>query len=124
MNRTFLGMLGVVACSFLLAIPLQAANPVPAKTPHNAIAASRENTWPAEALSGTIMTVDPAQRLVIIQTADGVPFDMVVTRSTRIEAGARELTLDQLKSDTNRNVSVRFVPERSGDIARTIQING
>ena len=119
MGRRLFGVLGVAACSLLVAVPLLAANPAKSNSSEKAMQA-----WPAETLAGTIMTVDPSQNLVIVKGPDGVPFDMVVSRATRIESGSQHLTLDQLKADTNRNVSVRFVPERSGDVARSIQVTG
>jgi hypothetical protein len=61
---------------------------------------------------------------VVIQTAGGVPFDMVITGNTRIEKGNQTLTMQDLKQDMNQNVSVRFVPESRGDVARSIQLNG
>ena len=68
--------------------------------------------------------VDPAQNLLVVKGPDGVPFDMVVRHSTRIESGGQRLMLNQLSTDQGRNVSVRFIPERSGDVARTIRIGG
>ena len=32
------------------------------------------------------------------------------------------MTLADLQADTSRNVSVRFVPQRRGDVARSIQV--
>ncbi len=90
-------------------------------------AAANEKTrtvWPAENLSGTIMMVDPTLNLVVVQGADKVPFDMHVDRSTRIRMGDKTLTLQDLTQDKNHSVSVRFVPTASGDIARTVQIEG
>ena len=79
--------------------------------------------WPAETLTGQIVAVDPAMDLVIVK-ADGVPFDLDVRASTRIESGNQKLTLKDLSSDLKKNVSVHFVPERSGDVARSIQLMG
>ena len=78
--------------------------------------------WPAETMTGTIITVDPNQKLVVVRGADQVPFDIRVTRSTRILAGDRTLTLPDLSADKNHSVSVTFVPTGSGDIARAIHI--
>jgi hypothetical protein len=103
-----------VACVLLLAIPVIAADRT----------AAARSVWPAETLSGTITIVDPAIKTVVIQTAGGVPFDMVVTRDTRIESGDRAIKLQDLQQDMNKGVSVRFVPERRGDVARVIRLNG
>jgi hypothetical protein len=126
MRRKFFELLGLAACSLLVAIPITAANKTPTKAAKSVlpIRQSAQSAWPPETLNGRIMMVDPSQRLVIIQTADGVPFDMVIRRSTHIKSGTRSLTLNQLQSDNNKSVSVRFVPERSGDVARSIQILG
>jgi hypothetical protein len=107
-------LLSFGACALLVGIPLMAAN----KT------AALRSVWPPETLSGTITMVDPAIKTVVIQTSDGIPFDMVVTGNTRIESGDRAITLQDLRQDMNKGVSVRFVPERRGDVARTIRLNG
>ncbi|HEY7392306.1 MAG TPA: hypothetical protein VH640_27555 [Bryobacteraceae bacterium] len=117
--------LGIAACSLLLAVPMLAAA-MPAKNstaPSHTVQAVR-SVWPPETLTGTILQVVPAERLVIVAGPAGVPFDMVVNRSTRIEAGNQRLTLDQVRSKLTDRVNVRFVPEGSGDIAQTIQIMG
>ena len=68
--------------------------------------------------------VDPAQHLVVVQDSSGIPFDMVVTGSTQIRSGNQKLTFGDLTSDINKNVSLHFIPERRGDVARSIQLNG
>ena len=121
--RVITTLLAGAACALLLAVSLPAAG-TPAAT-HNQKAPTAERTeWPAETLSGTIMMVNPIDHLVVVKTAGGVPFDMVVTPHTKIESGAQSVTLQDLSSDINKSVSVRFRPEGRGDVARTIQING
>ena len=113
------------ACALLLAIPLIAADKPATKTNKKTTAtAVRRTAWKPETLSGKIMKVDPDQKLVVVQTNDGVPFDMRVTARTRIKSGDREVGLKDLTQDTNKTVSVKFTPERRGDIARSIQLNG
>jgi len=114
--KTKLSFLAGMASSLLLAIPLAAAN-----GPANS---ATRNAWPAETLSGKITMVDPAQNLVVVQTPDGVPFDMVLTPRTLIDSGNQRVTMKDLSGDINQNVSVRFVPERRGDVARSIEIGG
>ncbi len=114
MKKRMLTAFVAVAWTALLTIPAIAADQKAASIP-----------WPAESISGTIVTVDPAKRLVIVKDASGVPFDMVASRSTRIMSGNRQLKLGDLTAaGANRKASVRFLPERGGDVARTIQING
>lgn len=122
MRKRFFEGLGLAVCSLLLTLPMAAADNAHTKTATRKT--QSRSAWPPETLSGTIVTVDPAQKLVIVKGSDGVPFDMVLNSSTLIESGKHKLKLDQLRSSTDKSVSVRFVPERSGDIARSIQIMG
>jgi hypothetical protein len=124
MKTGMLITLVAVAWMALLTVPADAADQKSAAQTQKTSAKIASSAWPAESLSGTIVTVDPAKRLVIVKDASGVPFDMVVNRSTRIMSGNRELKLGDLTSDANRKASVKFVPERGGDVARSIQITG
>ena len=101
-------LLAISACALMSAIPLAAA--------------SMRSAWPAESLSGKITNVDPGRNMVVIQTADGIPFDMYVTNKTRIQSGEQSIALKDLAGDMNQSVSVKFVPERRGDVAESIRI--
>ena len=81
-----------------------------------------ESEWPAENLTGSLLEVKPGIDLVIVKGPDGVPFDLRVTPSTRIEMNHQRVKLDQLQSEGNHGVSVRFIPERKGDVAESIEI--
>jgi len=101
------------ASLFALALPALAANK-----------SKPAAAWAPQTLSGKIMMVDPAARLVVVQDSSGTPFDLMVTPRTRIEQGSRQLTLKDLAGDTNQGASVRFIPERKGDVARSIDMQG
>lgn len=120
--------LGTAGCALLFAISMAAAkNPAPAAhkaAAHKTAAKATLHRWRAETLSGEIAMVDPANRLLVVNSADGVPFDMIVTRSTRIESGSQTLKLSDLSSKTKQGASVHFVPERRGDVAQSIQVTG
>jgi hypothetical protein len=75
---------------------------------------------PAETLSGRISMVDEAKKLLIVTDANGTPFDFVVTPSTRILSQKETLALQKLSSGDM--VSIRFLPERKGDIAEKIVV--
>jgi len=126
MSDRFLKWFGRMGCAALLAVPLIASpKPMPAAEHGGARSTSTErNAWPAEMLTGKIMMVDPAQHLLVVQDASGVPFDMVVTHTTRIRSGDQRLNLGDLTSDVNKNVTLRFTPERRGDVADSIHVGG
>jgi hypothetical protein len=113
-------------CALLLAIPLTAANkPVAAKMKKSGTTTvAMRSAWPPETLSGKIAMVDPNRKLAVVETPDGVTYDMVVTAKTRIKSGAQAVALKDLTLDLNKTVSVKFTPERRGDVARSIQITG
>ncbi|MBZ5619168.1 MAG: hypothetical protein LAQ69_10675 [Acidobacteriia bacterium] len=120
-----LSMLAATVCTLLVAIPLTAANGPAAKTNKKmTTTAAMRSAWPPETISGKITLVNPDQKLVVVEPPSGVPFDMVVTAKTLIKSGDQVVTLNDLTQDVNKTVSVRFTPERRGDVAKSIQIGG
>jgi hypothetical protein len=125
MTKVNPSILAVAACALCSAIPLAAANgPAASKSKNTATAKVKRGAWPPETLSAKIAMVDPDRKRVILETPDQVTYDMVVTSKTRIKSGGQVLTLKDLSWDKNKAVSVSFVPERRGDVARSIQITG
>lgn len=120
-------ILAVAAGVLCAAIPLAAANgPAVNKTKagNTASAAVKRSAWAPETLSAKIAAVDPQHNRVVVETADQVTYDIMVTARTRIKSGNQVLTLNDLSQDKNRNVSVNFTPERRGDVAKSIEIGG
>ena len=115
-------ILAALAAAAMACIPATCATAITTKVTKTA-QHSNNQVWPAETLSGKITMVDPAQRLVVVQDSSGVPFDMVVARSTHIKSANGMLNLNDLNSDLNRNVSIKFVPETRGDVAETINLS-
>ena len=79
-----------------------------------------EQRWAAQNLNGTVQMVDPSADLLVIRDSSGVPFDIKVRPSTRIETGTTREALSQLTP--KESVSVHYIPESNGDIGRTIQV--
>jgi hypothetical protein len=101
---------GAALSAMLLAIPMLASS------------RPEKSAWPAETLTGKITMVDPGAKLVVIQDRDGVPFDMEITPATRIRSGDQSEHPKDLSQQTNQTATVRFIPERGGDVAQSIQI--
>jgi hypothetical protein len=93
---------------------------LPNKTVHTQALRSQ---WPPETLSGKIATVDFAKNRVVVRDTAGTPFDFVVGPSTRIKVGSAHVKLSDVASKINDTVSVRYIPERKGDIAKSIEIS-
>ncbi len=77
---------------------------------------------PAETLSGSIMMVQPEKKILIVKSAAGVPYNFLVTPTTRITAQNQRLKLADLASRQDQRVTVRFVPTRRGNIARSVEL--
>jgi hypothetical protein len=114
MRKFVTSNLAGAAVAFALVVPAMAAEKP----------AASKNLWPAETLSGKIELVEPGQRVVVVESADKVPYDIVITPRTRIMMGDHALTLKDLAQYRNKDVTVRFVPEGRGDMGRTINITG
>lgn len=111
-NISVLLSVSLLLCAFTGFAAPKSSSPAPHK--------AALNRWPAESLSGTVSMVDPQKNLLVVRDSSGTPYDFVVTRSTRIDAGTQKENLSQLSA--NQRVSVRFVPESKGDMAARVDV--
>jgi len=74
-----------------------------------------------ETLSGTISSVDADKHLVVVSSSDGIPYDFMVGKGTKITAGGSKAKLSDLQN--GKQVSVSFVAEKKkGNLARSIEV--
>jgi hypothetical protein len=123
MKPFMMSILAGAAWALMLVTPMSAADKPPVTT-GAAHPATLRSAWPPESVSGALSMVDRREDLVVIKRADGVPFDMTITPRTHILSGNRKVSLQDLGQYRNKQVSVRFVPERRGDVAESIRITG
>ena len=76
----------------------------------------------AETLNGTLMTLFIEQRLIVVKTTDGVPYNFKVVAATEIEIGGKKASFEDLAALINANLSVTFVPMQRGNVARKIEV--
>ena len=117
------GMWIAIGLSMVLCAPALLAATKTTSGAAASTAAKHETTvqrWAAQNLNGTISMVDPKMNLVVVRDSSGVPFDIKVAPNTRIDAGTTREQLSQLTPQ--QSVSVHYIPESRGDIARTIQV--
>ena len=112
----------VIGISLMLCAPALWAAKKTTTAPTNAGAEHQATSqrWAPQNLDGTVSMVDPKMNLVVVRDSSGVPFDFKVASHTRIDMGAKKEELSQLTP--KESVSVHYIPEASGDIARTIQV--
>ena len=113
-------------CALVLSIPAAGAATSKA-APSKTVAAKSARTKSAlapETVSGRIAMIDPSQKVVVVKGADGTPFDMVVTSKTHILNGKKSVPFHDLGQYQNQGATIKFIPERRGDVAESIQIGG
>lgn len=116
--RLFLRLLfAATVCSFLFVSFLVAQQDAPRKE-----TTSPGALGPAESLTGSIMMINAEKKILVIKSAAGVPYTFVVTPSTRITAQNQRLKLADLASRQDQRVTVRFVPTRRGNLARSVEV--
>jgi hypothetical protein len=106
--------------SMVLCVPALFAAGKTAPAASAATAHPAVQRWAPQNLNGTVSMVDPKLDLVVVRDSSGVPFDITVSRNTRIDKGTSREQLAQLTPQ--EMVSVHYVPESRGDIARTIDV--
>lgn len=94
--------------------------------PSNTMAGSVKTNWDSfrpETLRGTIAMVDAVHNLVVVRSGS-VPFDLKVTKATRIEIAGNKRDFKDLTSQTQKEASVVFVARANGDYAKNISVTG
>ena len=76
-----------------------------------------------ETLSGTISMVLTEQKLVVVVSSAKVPYNFKVTGGTRIKIGGKKARLADLAAQTSKTALVKFLPLRSGNVARSIEVS-
>ena len=113
---------GAMAGGLFLAMTLAAADKPPVTATVPDLDTSARAVWPAETISGRIIAVDPAQKVMVVKTSAGIPYDMIVTPATRIQSGDRILKVPDLAGSTSKPVVVKFTPERRGNMATLVSV--
>jgi hypothetical protein len=119
-----LRMWAAIGFSVVLSAPVIFAAPNTTTAPASKAASDHkaaEMRWAPQDLKGTVSMVDPKMNLVVVRDSSGVPFDIKVMPSTRIDAGTAREELSQLMPQ--ESVAVHYVPEARGDVARTIEVS-
>jgi len=75
-----------------------------------------------ETISGALQMVAADKKIVVLTDSAGTPYDFKVTGATRIKVAGKKAKLGDLASETNKTVSIKFLPTRSGNVAQSIEI--
>jgi ABC-type amino acid transport substrate-binding protein len=115
-------VLSFVAVSSTLAQEAEKPKEAPAGKEAAAAEKPKAELAKAETISGTLQMVAADKKIVVLTDSAGTPFNFKVTGATQIKVAGKKAKLDELASQTNKGASVKFLPTRSGNVARSIEI--
>lgn len=81
------------------------------------------DTSKPETLSGTVSLVKADDKIVVVTSSAGVPFDFKVTGATKIKIGDQKGKLDDLAGAANKQASVTYMATRTGNVAKSIEVS-
>jgi len=68
------------------------------------------------------MDINLERKLVVVRTSDGVTFNFVITPATRITVGDQPARLADLAANDSKAATIKFVPMRHGNIAKSVVV--
>lgn len=112
-----------VVCLLVFTLTLPAPLPAQGEEKATETKAAGDALGPAETLTGKIALVEAKQNLLIVEGTGGVTYSFVVRPGTKITAAGQKVKLEDLSGRKGASVSVRFVPTRRGNVARSVDIS-
>jgi hypothetical protein len=75
-----------------------------------------------ETLQGTLTMVKIPEELIVVTNPSGVPFDFKIAHA-KVEVNGSPARATALETEIGQQVSVRFLPFPSGDVAQNIVVS-
>ncbi|HEV2491640.1 MAG TPA: hypothetical protein VG204_01055 [Terriglobia bacterium] len=127
MKKTLLSVLVLALFAFLGVLSLaaqEAEKPAPEAAPKAAASGKKAMAgWSKpETMSGTILLVKSEDKLVVVNSSAGTPYDFKVSGGTKIKVGDKAGKLDDLAGATGKQATVNYVPTRTGNAAKSIDV--
>lgn len=117
-----LALLLIIPCVLLFGIQTASAQRSESPGSETTVQA-RWSSYKPETIEGNISMVVVDQKLVVVTSSDGVPYNFVVTKRTKVQIGGTPSSFDDLTGQTHKQASVTFVPRRNGNIAQSISVS-
>lgn len=128
MKKTLLSVLILALFAFLGVASLaaqEAEKPAAEAAPKATTAKKAMANWSKpETLSGSIVLVKADDKLVVVSSSAGIPYDFKVSGGTKIKVGDKAGKLDDLAGATGKQATVNYVPTRTGNVAKSIEVGG
>src|SRR5574340_97367 len=120
MKKTLLSVLILALFAFLGVASLaaqEAEKPAAEAAPKATTAKKAMANWSKpETLSGSIVLVKADDKLVVVSSSAGIPYDFKVSGGTKIKVGDKAGKLDDLAGATGKQATVNYVPTRTGTV--------
>ncbi len=111
-------------CMFLLMGAAMAGTHATKGSPAKASTVKMEwDSFKPETLHGTILLIDAPQKRVFI-TSRSIPYEVKVTKATKIEIAGSKSNFSSLKGQTKKEASVTFIARAGGNYAQNITVTG
>lgn len=109
---------------FALVLGVQTASAQKAKNPQSATNTVRAkwNSYKPETIEGRISIIDVNQKVMVVESS-GVPYDITITGTTKIEVNGTPSNFNDLVGQTQKQAKVTFIPRPKGDIAQSISVS-
>ena len=118
-----LTLLLIIPCALLLGIVTASAQLSGSQQSETVVRATWSSYKP-ETIEGTISMIVSEQKMVVVTSSEGVPYNFVVTNKTKIEIGGMTSSFADLSGQTQKHATVTFVPRRNGNMAQSISVSG
>ena len=110
--------------TFVLLAGIQTASAQDTASPQSE--ATAQFTWKSvkpETIQGTISMIAVDQKLAVVTTAGGVPYDFTVTGKTQIQIAGSRSSFNNLAEQVQKEATVTFIARPNGDIAQNITVS-
>lgn len=67
--------------------------------------------------------VDTDKKMLVVKDSDGVPLNFSLLKGTKITMGGKKAAMSDLSGASGKQVSVKFVPTRKGNSAKSVDIS-
>lgn len=110
---------------FALMLGVQSASAQKSASPRRGTSAAQAawNSYQPETITGRISMIVVDQKMVVVEASGGVPYDITITKKTKIEINGTASTFSDLMGQTQKQATVTFVARPKGDFAQSISVS-
>lgn len=116
-------LLLTITSALLLGIQTASAQKSESAGSETGVVQARWSSYKPETIEGMLSMVVTEQKLVVVTSSEGVPYNFQLTKKTKIEIGGIASSFDDLAGHIHGQATVTFVPRRNGNMAQSIVVS-